>query len=164
MAIPPIYNLIAKLLKANRRLKKANALHTRLDNVEKKAEQIGKRKYVHSAKWLANKQLKEAANVKGPVERAAMVRNAMRAYRAKPDPMPIKEQIALCAKHDELENRENTALADAYSLFNVLNNQIAALNASTAAKDIKERMGLLSKCSSVAMIIRQLDPKAMIGA
>lgn len=145
--IPPIYKLIAKLLRANRRHKKAakkekgfKKLYKRLDKVEAQTI-VTRKKYTHTPEYYAKRL--------GAVATHTQDR--------------IKEAIALCAKSDELENRENTALADAYSLFNLLNKQIAALNDSQDAKDIKERMGLMGKRSSVAMIIRQLDPKAMIG-
>jgi hypothetical protein len=146
MAIKPIYRLIAKLLKANRRLKK-KASKRKLRKKKSFVEHLktippAHKKYTHTPEYY-RKRL-------GDVETHTQEQ--------------IKEAITLCAKSDELEHRENTALADAYSLFNTLNKQIAIICNSDDAKDKVECGSLQKKRASVAMIIKQLDPKAMIGS
>lgn len=152
MAIQPIYRLIAKLLRANRRKKRGSKRKLA------KQTKIGtRRKYTHTPEYYAKRKLKV-----GLLTDAERKQRIASIGRHTPDPMPIKEQIALCAKDEALNDRENTALADAYSLFNTLNKQIALLEHSTDAKDIKECVGLLTKRNSVKMIIKALDPKAMV--
>jgi hypothetical protein len=167
MAIPPIYRLIAKLLRANRRLKKkgkeskigrkCNKIIADSEKAFVKLYEPKRRKYTHTPEYYAKRKSKVGffTDTEGKQHIGSVGRSA-------PDPMPIKEQIALCAKDEELNNRENTALADAYSLFNTLNKQIVLLQSSTDAHDIDERKNMEKKRNSVKMIIKALDPKAMV--
>ena len=151
MAILPIYKLVSKLIKANRRLKKkakkkGSKIGRKCDKIIANAEKkLVKRKYTHSAEWLAKH------TIPTPVKRGPG-----RPRKIVVETMPVKEQIALCAKSDELDARENTALADAYSILATIKKNKEVLKGSMDAGDIREIIDLNKKITQVEMIIKAM--------
>lgn len=156
MAIPPIYKFIAKLIKSNRRLKKkskgskigrkCNKIVADSEKAFAKLYAPKRKKYTHTPEYYRKRLGTTANNAQETLKKIA----------------EVKEAIDLCNKSDEVDAREGTALADAYSLLNLLQNQYDAIKNSTDVKDIAETNAIAKKIGSVKMIIKQLDPKAVL--
>lgn len=176
--IPPIYKLIAKLLRSQRRkaTKRKPYQHSQayLDgHADHKAAAIKmakaifaptpiiKRKYRHSEAWI-EKHRNLAGELAG--ELAAHLNSTVAKLLATPaiEPMPLNELMKLDKKSDEVDARGNEALADAYALYAKINNSLQA-NTLTTENDVKQYNMLGKRLKQCSDIIKQLGgevPKA----
>lgn len=180
MAIPPIYKFIAKLLRSKRRKQRAQRgiQETRRGQayLKKKAKQykddkitaVPKRKYVHSAEWLAKHAVKldnHSVPVEQPIKRGpgrprkVVIVDGVAVMSANPTKAQIREAVDLCNKMEAVDAKASSALTDAQNLHALLMNQKKALTDSTNSEDVKELTSINKKIASVEMIIKGLGGK-----